>query len=293
MVKGLLPPPGKLVGPSQPGRLPDQPSKSTIRSSLVNRLLKAGAEVYWLKQRRTRRTRNLGTGAIWVPGAVADPRRARKGRHGARRDGARGVEAPAGDALKLKPVRIGLYDQYGGSMPSGWTRWLFEQFEFPFDVVYPAALDAGNLTSRFDVLVFPDGAMPRAESAGRGRTVPQPKPEDIPEEYRNRLGRLTVDKTVPQLQKFAAAGGTIVTLGSSTRLAELFGLPVKNGLLEKMPDGTERPLPREKFYVPGSVLRVSLDNTQIRSRTACPLKRTCSLKTARCSASRPTRSERA
>ena len=39
-------------------------------------------------------------------------------------------------------------DQYGGSMPSGWTRWLLEQFEFPFEVVYPQALDAGNLSSR-------------------------------------------------------------------------------------------------------------------------------------------------
>ena len=40
--------------------------------------------------------------------------------------------------MKLKPVRIGLWDQYGGSMPSGWTRWLLEQYEFPFEVVYPA-----------------------------------------------------------------------------------------------------------------------------------------------------------
>ncbi len=31
--------------------------------------------------------------------------------------------------LKLNPIRIGLYDSYGGSMPSGWTRWLFEQYE--------------------------------------------------------------------------------------------------------------------------------------------------------------------
>ena len=36
--------------------------------------------------------------------------------------------------MKLKPVRIGLWDQYGGSMPSGWTRWIFEQCEFPFEV---------------------------------------------------------------------------------------------------------------------------------------------------------------
>jgi hypothetical protein len=36
---------------------------------------------------------------------------------------------------------------------------------------------------------------------------------------------------------------------------------VKNALVEKTPEGVERPLPREKFYVPGSVLQVSVDNT--------------------------------
>ena len=68
------------------------------------------------------------------------------------------ASAPAGEAMKLKPIRIGLYDQYGGLMPSGWTRWILEQFEFPFEVVYPQTLDAGDLKSKFDVLVFVDGA---------------------------------------------------------------------------------------------------------------------------------------
>ena len=46
-------------------------------------------------------------------------------------------------------------------MPSGWTRWLFEQYEFPFEVVYPPTLDAGDLKSKFDVIVFTDGAIRR------------------------------------------------------------------------------------------------------------------------------------
>ena len=52
---------------------------------------------------------------------------------------------PAGEMFKLKQPRIALWDRYGGSMPSGWTRWILEQFEFPFTVVYPQTLDAGNL----------------------------------------------------------------------------------------------------------------------------------------------------
>jgi hypothetical protein len=63
------------------------------------------------------------------------------------------------------------------------------------------------------------------------------------------------------LQKFAESGGSIVTIGSSTSIAEVFGIPVKNYLTEKAPDGRERPLPREKFYIPGSLLRVNVDNT--------------------------------
>jgi hypothetical protein len=44
-------------------------------------------------------------------------------------------------------------------------------------------------------------------------------------------------------------------------VAELFGVPVKNYLTEKGPDGKDRPLPREKFYIPGSLLKASVDNT--------------------------------
>ena len=47
-------------------------------------------------------------------------------------------------------------------MPSGWTRLILEQFEFPFEVVYPPQLDAGDLKSKFDVLVFVDGGTPAA-----------------------------------------------------------------------------------------------------------------------------------
>jgi hypothetical protein len=51
---------------------------------------------------------------------------------------------PSVKMLRLKPVRIGLWDQYGGSMASGWARWLLEKFEFPFEVVFPPDLDPGN-----------------------------------------------------------------------------------------------------------------------------------------------------
>ena len=80
-------------------------------------------------------------------------------------------------------------------MPSGWTRWLLEQFEFPFEVVYPQTLDAGNLKSRFDVLIFTDGAMRRGAGGRGGRGgVASVDPATVPEEYRGWLGRIMVWK---------------------------------------------------------------------------------------------------
>jgi hypothetical protein len=263
-VSGLLPPPPATVtgSPNPAGYLiSHQINNSFI---LVNRLLKAGAEVYWLKREQKADGRDLGSGAIWVPATSAVRPVLERG---AKQLGvpAHGIaSAPAGAALKLKPLRIALYDQYGGSMPSGWTRWLFEQYEFPFQVVYAPALDAGDLKSRFDVLVLPDGAIRRGAATGRGRGgagFGASSPDSVPPEYRDRVGRISDDKTIPQLQKFVQSGGSILTIGSSTSLAEVFGIPVKNHLTEKGPDGRDRPLPREKFFIPGSLLRVNVDNT--------------------------------
>jgi hypothetical protein len=77
--------------------------------------------------------------------------------------------APAGPSAKLRKLRIGLFDTYGGGMPSGWTRLILENFEFPFEVVYPPMLDAGNLRAKYDVLVFNDaGLLGAGGGGGRG-----------------------------------------------------------------------------------------------------------------------------
>jgi len=164
--------------------------------------------------------------------------------------------------LKLKPIRIGLYDSYGGSMPSGWTRWLLEQYDFPFERIGAPALDAGDLRAKFDVIVFTDGAIRRGGGGGRGGgRGGATTPENVQEPYRAFAGRISDDKSIPSLQKFVQSGGSVVTIGSSTSVAEVFGIPVKNHLTEKGPDGRDRALPRDKFFIPGSLMTVNVDNT--------------------------------
>jgi hypothetical protein len=261
-IAGVLPPPASSVsGPASPAGylISHEINNSFI---LINRLLKAGGEVYWLKSEQTADGTSFSPGAIWVPASAA----VRPVLDKASKDLGIPVhalaKAPAGDALKLNPIRIGLYDSYGGSMPSGWTRWLFEQYEMPFQLVYPAALDAGDLKNKFDVLVFVSGALNVAGGGGRGGGGRGGANAQVPDEYSAMQGRITQETTIPQLKKFVELGGTVVTIGSSTNAAAAaFGLPVKNYLTEVGPDGRERNLPNDKFYVPGSLLRMNVDNT--------------------------------
>jgi hypothetical protein len=225
----------------------------------VNRLLKANEDLYWLKSPWTVAGKTYPIGAMYVAAKpttlpILQKLAADKGLNfGA-------VDARPTDTLKLKPTRIGLWDQYGGSMPSGWTRWLFEQYEFAFEVVYPQTLDAGNLNAKFDVLIFVDGGIPAREGAGGG--FGQPAADSIPQEFRNHLGRVTAGKTIPELKKFVENGGTVLTIGSSTVLGYQLGLPIRDALVERTAGGAERSLPREKFYIPGSILEARIDNTQ-------------------------------
>ncbi|HLH42184.1 MAG TPA: M14 metallopeptidase family protein [Bryobacteraceae bacterium] len=251
-IDGLLSmPPAKVTGASNPVgfEIPHSVNNSFIE---INRLLKAGCDVYWLKQEAG----GGQAGDIWVP---ATPMASATLARGSSELGVavRALpERPHGDSLKLTSVRIGLFDQYGGLASSGWIRWVFDQFEFPYQVVYPRTLDAGDLKRDFDVLVFPDGAIRMREGGGG-----QPNPDRIPEQYRNRLGTITEAKTIPQLRKFVNAGGTVVTIGSSSALGEMLGLPAKDYLVEKTSNGKDRRLPREKFYVPGSLLKARIDNS--------------------------------
>ncbi len=227
---------------------------------VVNRLLKAGEEAFFVANRRWQSAD--GTGAIYVTAKASTAAVLQKAATDLGISAVGVTERPGGALHALRKPRIGLWDQYGGSMPSGHVRWLLEQFEFDFEVVFPQTLDAGNLKARYDVLLFPDGGIPEnAGGTGGGFFGRQPKAEEIPEQYRAHLGSVTLDKTVPQLKQFAEAGGVIVAFGGSAVLGHHLGLPVRDHLVEMTPAGVERGLPRDKYFVPGSILRVAVDNT--------------------------------
>ncbi|MDX2032240.1 MAG: M14 family metallopeptidase [Blastocatellia bacterium] len=235
----------------------------------INRLLKDGEEIYWTRQsyRATDET-TLPPGTIVIPAKPTTRARLQKLATELGLSFGASTTKPSIELYKLRPLRIGLWDRYGGSMPSGWTRWILEQYEFPFTVVYPQTLDAGNLNEKFDVLLFVTGAIPAARGGGAagppeggGGFGRAPNAAELPEEFRAWLGNVTTAKTVPQLRAFMEAGGAILTIGSSTSLGYHANLPIANALLERLGEANDRPLPRDKFYIPGSILQVRVDNT--------------------------------
>jgi hypothetical protein len=155
--------------------------------------------------------------------------------------------------------RIGLWDVYGGSMPSGWLRWILEQHHFDFKLIFAKEIDKGNLRSKFDVLIFVKGAIPSIHAEKPSEyAAKEPVDSDIPSEYVETTGKITAAKSIAPLRAFLEDGGDIITIGSSANLAYHLNLPIKNALVEIVA-GKERDLPGEKFYIPGSVMQVAVD----------------------------------
>jgi len=233
-------PPGTVTGP--PASRAYTFAHGVNQSFLaVNRLLAAGERVRWLEGGGFEVTAGRGTRARLETLA--------------REAGVTftGTAAPTEQGREVRAPRIALWDRYGGSMPAGWLRLVLETFAFPYEVVYPRDLDAGQLRDRFDVLVLVDNAL--APSGDVALPV-----DRIPAAYRGRLGEITREKTLPHLRAFLDAGGSIVTIGRATQLAQWLDVPVQDALMVRDEKG-ERRLPREQFYVPGSILRVQADTS--------------------------------
>jgi hypothetical protein len=228
--------------------------------AVTNDLLKEGIEVYRINDSVA--GTHVAKGSFYIPSSAKTKSIIEKSITHFGVDAIRVNKRPAAIS-KISTARIALWDSYGGSMPSGWIRYIFEQYHFNADVIYTKDIDTGNLKSKYDVIVFVGGAIPSLTATNRNNGFDrEPKADSIPEEYRNRIGKITAAKSIPQLKKFLEEGGNIITIGSSTNLAYHLSLPVQNALVEIV-NGQEKNLPNEKFYIPGSILSVRVDSTDM------------------------------
>src|SRR6185436_21183850 len=67
------------------------------------------------------------------------------------------ASAPTGPMSRLKPLRVALFRRYaGGNMDEGWTRFLFDTWEFPYSRVDADEIKKGGLNANYDALLIAD-----------------------------------------------------------------------------------------------------------------------------------------
>ncbi len=126
-------------------------------------------------------------------------------------------------------------------MDEGWTRWVFDHYEFPYTLVHNKDVKAGNLHDRFDAIVIPD-ERPKDILEGLDYSTIVP-------EYKGGLG----NDGWKALEDFVHEGGTLVALGeASDLLIDKLPLPVKD---------IKRTLTREQQFAPGTVVNLEVDAT--------------------------------
>ncbi len=257
-----------LVGAAQAGWLLRPGSYQVF--ACVNRLLAANDKVFRLKT-------NVSPGTFYIPRSEGTGTRIRELANEFGLD-FEGVDQPAvGPALKLEPVRVGLFDTYGGDMATGWSRWLLEQSGFCTVPVSAADVLAGRLGEMCDVLVFHTGLPNRGgpervqRALQRGRPVSitdeelekmvavLPRFEDWREVGKTRV-RLEQEPTTRSLEVFLGGGGVILALGDQpAAIVKLLDLPVEVGVRIEGKDGKWRRPRRSEFFIPGSLVRMKVE----------------------------------
>ena len=135
---------------------------------------------------------------------------------------------------------VGLYKSYSESMDEGWTRWIFDTWDIPYESIEnPQMRGGGGDLQRYDAIVIPDMS-PRAINQGL--------PGDVyPPQYAGGIGRAGADA----LRTYVTQGGTLVVFNAASMFAiDAFALPIRNVL-----EG----LDTQEFYAPGTLFRMDLD----------------------------------
>jgi hypothetical protein len=155
---------------------------------------------------------------------------------------AEAIPPPAAPPPPVRLPKVGLYYPWtGGNIDEGWTRFVLEQYEFPYVTIHNADIREGGLRRRFDVIILTDQS---ARDLTEGYVSNAVRPE-----YRGGIG----DPGIHQLTQFVAEGGTLITLGAASDFAiDRFPIPVRN---------LKRFLRRDQHFGPGTILRIQVDVT--------------------------------
>jgi hypothetical protein len=187
----------------------------------INRLLKAGARVSWARDN-----------AAIVEGVAPDRLATLGADLGVM---FRPLETRPAGLSAIRAPRIGVYRSYRANMDEGWTRWMLEQYEFPYTTLRNADIRGGDL-SKFDVLLFADESEEAILNGAAEGTMPPAF-----------VGGIGMDGAA-NVRRFVEGGGWVVAWDRAADFAILaLGLPLRNTVRDTRP---------QEFFIPGSLLRI-------------------------------------
>jgi hypothetical protein len=132
-------------------------------------------------------------------------------------------------------------------MDEGWTRWVFDQYKFPYQRIKQEDIRSGFLKSKFDAIILPDQSTRAIAEGIPARGGEGEASGAYPAEFTGGLG----EAGIKALREFVEAGGTLITFNNASNFAiEKLGVPVRNVL---------QGVSAREFYCPGSILRTQLD----------------------------------
>ena len=147
-------------------------------------------------------------------------------------------QRPSAGLELLQRPRIGLYKSWVANMDEGWTRWILDDYGFPYEQLTDEDLRQSPL-SRFNVILLPSQ---EADEMLNGHA-----PGTMPDDY---VGGMGLEGAL-RLQRYVAAGGRLVALdAASDFVISNFGLPITNAVAG---------VAAEDFFIPGSLISMDVD----------------------------------
>ena len=229
------PPAGRVTGAGKTFIL-DHSVLDSFRA--VNRLLKDGHEVSWATRSFVVDGKNYPAGSVIASGSgVAEKIQSLAAEFRLQIQ----AGSPPPDLMKLKPLKLGLYQPWTADMDEGWTRWIFDTWEFPYTAIHNDEMRNGDLRKKYDVIVLTSISAQQILDGWKAGTVPS--------QYAGGLG----NPGLAALIGFVREGGTLIILNASSEIAtKYFKVP-----LENVASG----LPRTEFFCPSAILKVEVDTT--------------------------------
>ena len=204
----------------------------------VNRLLKEGAKVGWATKSFTAGGRRYPAGAVVASGSGIGSKI-----QALAKEFNLDIQAGGspGGLMQLRPLRLGLYKPWVANMDEGWTRWIFDQWEFPYATVQDREIRNGQLKQKYDVIVLTNVSSERIVDGHLEGTVPS--------QYAGGIG----EHGLAALLQFVKDGGTLITFNVSSLLPiEHFKVPLRD---------VSKSYPSTEFFLPSAILKVDVDNS--------------------------------